>query len=240
MERRYSFMELYDLAYDNSGKLNIKLTREEIESIMDKSYEHFGFLCLVLKNRGEDEDFKLIEKFINDSDHRKCYLALKNILAFEKGKEKYAHLVGERLKNDDIIILRGALELVREHKLMQTDNRILEIYEKYIDKNISSCCVCALRYNPGFEENYERILALYRRAPKQNKECFAKLLTDLADESRFDELFPLFAEDEYCKVRIGAARLAIKHERYELLNRFINEKDGHIRKLALKYFNNFT
>ena len=49
MERRYSFMELYNLAYDNSGKLNIKLTREEIESIMDKSYEHFGFLCLVLK-----------------------------------------------------------------------------------------------------------------------------------------------------------------------------------------------
>lgn len=238
MER---FTELDNLTYDNAGMTKIlKLTREEIESIMAESYEHFWFLCFVLKKRGEDEDFELIKKFINDSDHRKCYLALKNILAFEKGKEKYAHFVSERLKNDDIIILRGALELVREHKLMQTDNRILEIYEKYIDKNISSCCVCALRYNPGFEENYERILALYRRAPKPNKECFTKLLTDLADESHFDELFPLFAEDEYCKVRIGAARLAIKHERYELLNRFINEKDGHIRKLALKYSKNVT
>ncbi len=240
MERRYSFTELYYLAYDNSGKLNIKLTREEIESIMNKSYEHFGFLCSVLKDRGEVEDFKLIEKFINDSDHRKCYLALKNILYFEKGKEKYAHLVSERLKSDDIIILRGALAIVDEHKLMRSDNRILEIYEKYIDKNISSHCVCALRYNPSFEENYERILAIFRRAPKSNKECFTKLLTDLADKSHFDELFTIFAEDEYCKVRIGAARLAIKHERYELLNRFINEKDGHIRKLALKYFNNVT
>ncbi len=236
MERRYSFVELYYLAYDNSGKLNIKLCREEIESIMNKSYEHFGFLCRVLKDRGEDEDFKLIEKFINDSDHRKCYLALKNILAFEKGKEKYAHLVSERLKNDDIIILRGALELVREHELMQSDNRILEIYEKYIDKNISSCCICALRYNPNFEENYERIVALYRRAPKSNRECFSKLLTEVAAESHFDELFTLFENDNYHKVRISAVRLAIKYERYELLNRFINEKDGHIRKLALKYY----
>ncbi|MBQ9848171.1 MAG: hypothetical protein IJO64_03825 [Clostridia bacterium] len=234
MEQKYSSEEIHDLLYSH-GKFDCRLSRNKIENIMANSYEHFSLLCLALKTLGEERDFELLEKFINDSDHRKRYIALDYVLYFEKGKEKYAHLVNERLKSNDIFTLTGALSLVKKHKLMQNNNRILEVYELHIGKVIHCGCVCPLRYIHDFESNYERIIALYRRAPKSTKECFSKLLTDLADYSRFDELFSVFANDAYHKVRISAVKLAIKHNRFELLEPFITEKDGHIRKLALKY-----
>ncbi len=210
----------------------MKADIKDIEQYMQSSLNNYFMACRMLLERGGKEDYDLLEKQLLDNDQHKYNCALDYILTFNTGKKKHSYRVEEMLDSKDISVIKRALEMTTKHKLAFDSDKVCRVCEKHFSQ--LGCC-CSLRYTRDFDSLFERILVLYKQAEKNQKECLANLLFDLSNEDRFDTVFDIFANDCYHKIRFIAVRLAIKHEKYHLLSRFCEEKDGHIRKLARRY-----
>lgn len=211
----------------------MKADIKDIEQYMQtcRTSDYFT-ACRMLKERGGKEDYDLLEKQLGNSDRFKYRCALDYILYFNTGKARHAHRVDEMLASDDVAELRRATEMIAKHELALDSDKVCRVYEKHLS---DMHCACALKYTQEFDSLFERIVVLFKRAEKKQKECISKLLFDLSNTERFETIFDILANDSYHKVRFVAVRLAIKHEKYELLSRFCREKDGHIRKLATRF-----
>ncbi len=67
----------------------------------------------------------------------------------------------------------------------------------------------------------------------------AEQLEEFATEENHMQLFKLFQEDEQAHVRMIACKIASKMKRHDLIVKFEDDKDGHIRKYV-KNFLSYT
>lgn len=218
--------------YNEWVKAYMEADIKDIEQHMQLSLGNYFDACRMLSRRGGKEDYELLQKQLNNSDKHKYWCALDCILRFNVGKAKHSYRVDEMLDSEDICELKRAMDMIKQHKLRFDSDRVCKIYEKQAD---NFTCFCALRYTDGFDGLFERVVNLFKRSNKSQSVCLATLLFEMSNNERFNTIFELLSSHEYHKVRILAVRLAINHERFGLLTRFVNEKDGHIRKLAQKY-----
>lgn len=238
MEAKYSEEYVIRLLFkaNSRSEPNNDVSIAEIDKIMSNcTCGAFQTACRALHARGGKEDFQLLEKYIDSSDDFERRSALRYILYFSIGKEKYSRRVSELLQSNEVYTLRGALELIQLHKMNQNDNSILDVIEKHISQ-IGTSSIYSLHYIPDINSVFDRIIALYQNCSKQQRETLAECIFELVNAEHFEKAFDLLASDSYHKVRLYAVKLAIKHEHFALLERFINEKEGHIRTLAQKYY----
>lgn len=67
----------------------------------------------------------------------------------------------------------------------------------------------------------------------------AEQLEEFATDENHMQLFKLFQEDEQAHVRMIACKIASKMKRHDLIVKFEDDKDGHIRK-CVKNFLSYT
>lgn len=208
-----------------------EVTPMQIKELMDNCTPGaFITACKALKIRGGKEDFDLLSDYLGSDDHFKHRVALRWILYFPEGIKRYSRLAIELLNSDELLDRKAALELIADFNIKLENNYILEVINNDFSHIYS---FCALEQLPDTSILSTLAPELFKRASRIQREGISDLIRDYTTDADFDTNFRLLATDGYHKIRINALRLAIRYSRDDLVGQFLDEKDGHIRKLAI-------
>lgn len=209
------------------------LTLSKLEEMMESSnMQTFAVACEALRLANTQEAYVLLKKYLYVSDRykRRCVLAV--IYDYNNSSELVSELV-QALESEEVFLVTTALDNIIQGKVHVADEQVLTCIERNHGK-LNSRYYHVLTCVERTEENVERILSLYRTSKEDSARiAMAESLHAFCNLNNYLRLFDLFKDDPVAHIRRVACRIAIEHDRGDLLQKFKLDKDGHIRKLAL-------
>jgi len=209
------------------------LTLSELEELMESSnMQTFAVACEALRLVNTQEAYELLKKYLYVSDQykRRCVLAV--IYDYNNASELVSELV-QALNSEEHFLVTTALDNIIQGKIHVADEQVLACIERNHGK-LNSYYYCVLTCIERTEENIERILNLYHTCKEDSvRIAMAESLYSFCNPNNYLRLFNLFKDDSVAHIRMVACRIAIDRDRGDLLQNFKQDKDGHIRKLAL-------
>ena len=209
------------------------LTLSELEGMMESSnMQTFAMACEVLRLANTQEAYELLKKYLYVSDRykRRCVLAV--IYDYNNASELVSELV-QALNSEELFLVTTALDNIIQGKIHVADEQVLACIGRNHGK-LNSSYYYVLTCIERTEENIDRILNLYRTCKEDSvRTVIAESLYSFCNPNNYLRLFNLFKNDSVAHIRMVACRIAIDRDRGDLLQNFKQDKDGHIRKLAL-------
>ncbi len=110
----------------------------------------------------------------------------------------------------------------------------LNKYFRYFDDSKLSVVLPAFS---DTSDNFDYLISLFKRANSNGaRREISIVLSDRVRKERYEEIMKLFSGDAFEKVRESALCTAIRFGDICKIKKFLNDKDGHIRKKAERYF----
>lgn len=209
------------------------LTLSELEEMMESSnMQTFAIACEALRLANTQEAYELLKKHLYVSDRYKLRCVLAVVYDYSNSSELVSELV-RALNSEELFLVTTALDNIIQGKVRVADEQVLACIERNHGK-LNSSYYYVLTCIERTGENVERILNLYH-ACKENsiRIALAECLHTFCNPNNYIRLFNLFKDDSVAHIRMVACRIAIDRDRRDLLQNFKQDKDGHIRKLAL-------
>ena len=209
------------------------LTLSELEEMMESSnMQAFAVACEALRLVNTRQAYEILKKYIRVLDRYKRRYVLSVIFDFSDSNELISELE-YALQSEDIILVTTALNNIIQGKVRVKDELVFACIEKN-RKSIDHWHYNVLTSVEKTERNLELILKLYYACKEDScRIVIAECLQTFCNSDNYLRLFDLFKEDAVSHIRIIACRIAKDYARVDLLQKFVQDKDGHIRKLAL-------
>lgn len=209
------------------------LTLLKLEEMMESSdMQTFSVACEALRLANTQEAYELLKKYLYVSDRykRRCVLAV--IYDYNNSSELVSELV-QALESEKVFLVTTALDNIIQGKVRVADEQVLTCIERNHEK-LNRSYYHVLTCIERTEENVERILNLYHTCKENSTRiAIAECLHTFCNSNNYLRLFDLFEDDSVARIRMVACRIAKDYDRRDLLQKFTQDKDGHIRKLAL-------
>lgn len=209
-----------------------KFPLSELEKMLESSdMQKFAVACEALRLANTRQAYEVLKKHISDPDRYKRRCILSVIYDYSCSSELIPELLGA-MQSDEMFLVTTALDIIIQGKVHAVDEQIFACIEKNQGK-LDSYYYRALSGVENSEENMERILKLYSTCKEKSvRSAIAECLYVFRNEKNYVQLFELFEGDAVPHIRILACRIAKDYHRADLLQKFIEDEDGHIRKIA--------
>ena len=219
---------------------------QELEKTLNETEKQgeYQTVCLALATRNTTECIAMLKKQLESSDKRKRYDAL--YYAFYRPEYRIEHiallqkLLRESLVENNINDTKCLLCYIGEYDL-SVDIDLLFDALSYVANHAGSFEYDACLHIPYTEENYIRILELFKKIKQREKQWLAENLVKRCEEKHFEELVELLMAEPDPRVNFYAVELCAKFKRRDYSERLLamdNASDaayGHI-KGAVKHF----
>lgn len=209
------------------------LTLSKLEEMMESSnMQTFAVACEALRLANTQESYELLKKYLYVSDRYKHRCVLAVIYDYNNSSELVSELV-RALQSEELFLVTTALDNIIQGKVRVADEQVLACIERNHGR-LNNSYYRVLNCIERSEDNVERILNLYHTCKENSiRIAIAERLRTFCNPNNYLRLFDLFKDDSVAHIRMVACRIAIDHDRGDLLQKFKQDKDGHIRKLAL-------
>lgn len=202
---------------------------EELKMCLSSpSMKDFSLACEALSHSNHPEAYAAMKAYINDEDkYRRLYI-LKTIFRHPQATE-LANRLEESLAAEDVLFVRTALIVIATHNIKVSDALLLST----VAHNLPELCteLQALHALTPSEENYLRLTGLFNKAITcSQKEYIGEVLSSQYLPAKASDLFELFRQDPFAKIRILSLNLGKKYD-FDISD-FLHDSDGHVRKMA--------
>lgn len=187
----------------------------------------FTCACDALSSMGGREAYRLLEPYLWCRDVYRRRYVLTKIFSFSVYAPARLRANHDALCSGNVLLALSALRNYGEYDLPMAEPDVRAAAERFLNELGSE--LFALRRLSDTAENTRFLLRLYSKAPG----CLeATVLAELLEERKAEGLFEWFAASPYAAVRCRAVRIGYVQRRD--CSAFLNDPDGHVRKLAAK------
>lgn len=213
----------------NGERIPYEKNINELKDLLSSpNMKNFSLACEALSYSEDPEAYELLKSFIDSKDkYRKLYI-LKTIFRIPQSIELIPRLE-EALCSDNMLFTKAALNVISDNKVKVSEELLCSTVAKHINKLDYE--VYALYKLDICNTNYIYLTELFKCTDKNTaREIICDILTEryLPDKAR--DLFELFGQDKYAKIRLAAVKIAKKHS-FDI-SEFLSDIDGHVRKFA--------
>lgn len=198
------------------------------ELLFSPNMKNFSLACEALSYSEDAQAYELLKSFSDHKDKYRRLYVIKTVFRLPQAVE-LVYLLENALCSDDLSFLKAALDVIAEHKIKISESILRTSVSKHINKlNYEIYSLDILEAN---EENYFYLTDIFAKS----EDCFKKeILCEVLQENylpeRNEELFNLFKQDKYAKIRLEAIKLGKKCG-FDV-SEFLSDIDGHVRKFA--------
>ncbi len=205
----------------------------DFEKMMTSSkMTDFTVACDNLLKIDNPSTFEILKSYINDKDKFKRLYILKKIFDSKYAKQSNEELkafLEKSISSDDIFFIRQGLRIVAEKNIYVSEELLFSVIQKHQNHLYDE--IYALKVVDETNTNFNKIINFFKGSEKSSqKEFVADILINKFEKNYSEELFLLFSNDEFPKIRCSAVKLAKKYG-YDI-TRFQSDVNGHVRKLA--------
>ena len=189
----------------------------------------FSLACNALKNKDSHEAYLVLKEFLDSEDKYQQRCVLSVIFHYQESAELCPYFLSA-LRSKERFMVTTVLDHLIVKNLWVSDDDILTCFESNY-RWLGNYYYQILRKLEKIPENTERVVGLLKKAKASSTYiATAECLTFLATPENYMQLFTLFADSPVSKVRLEACKIANAFQRYDLLQRYVNDTDGHVRK----------
>ena len=198
------------------------------ELLFSPNMKNFSLACEALSYSEDAQAYELLKSFSDHKDKYRRLYVIKTVFRLPQAVE-LVYLLENALCSDDLSFLKAALDVIAEYKIKISESILRTSVSKHINKlNYEIYSLDILKAN---EENYFYLTDIFA----ESEDCFKKeILCEILQENylpeRNEELFNLFKQDKYAKIRLEAIKLGKKYG-FDI-SEFLSDIDGHVRKFA--------
>lgn len=209
--------------------------KELIQRIETSDMAQFCAVAKELIQRNSREAYEVLKKYVFSSDIYKRRYILSVIFEYSYAIELVDELDKElRAEDTKAFMITTTLEVLIKYGIKTDEDTIIQALKNSdLDYGWYYQVIGIFDKN---EENLEKLLELYKikRQCTSIRVVMAEQLLRFANEENYIQLFQLFQKDEQAHIRMVACDIAKKMNRMDLLLSFKDDKDGHVRKFAIK------
>ncbi len=211
------------------------LSISKLEDMMDSSnMQTFAIACEALRLSQTQQAYDLLKKHLTATDPYKRRYVLSVIFDYPDSSELTSNLE-QALQSKFIYLVTTALNNIIHKKARIADEQIIAAIERN-HASINSYYFQALTCIENTEQNTERIIKLYHSCKQDSQRIsVAECLYYFSHSNYHLQLFDLFKDHPIPHIRILACKIARDLGRKDLLQKFAQDKDGHIRKLVSEF-----
>lgn len=204
----------------------------ELETMMEsKDMRTFMIACEALHLAQNDAAYALLKQYIAHSDLYKRRYVLSVIFTYPQAAELVPHLE-QALGSEKTFLWGTALDVIIQQKVRVAEEALFSCIERNWNQ-VGRYGIYALEAVEKTQANARRISKLYHACRDDSTRiAMAGVLHGFCTEENYLTFFELFRDDPAAQIRILACRIARAYHRPDLLSKFTQDRDGHIRKLA--------
>ena len=208
------------------------LTPEELKKMMESGdMRTFMIACEALRLTDTHWAYGVLKQNITHSDLYRRRYVLSVIFHYPEAAELVPHLE-QALASGKSFLEGTVLDVIIQDNISISEEILLAYFERNRETINSYHCL-ALRTVAKSEANSRRILKMFRLCRYESMRiALAQQLHSFCSTGNHMALYELFRNDPAPQVRILACRIAREYHHPELLEGFVRDRDGHIRKLA--------
>jgi hypothetical protein len=136
----------------------------------------------------------------------------------------------ESILSNDILFAENGLKVAFEYEFDISDNVIFTAIKKHI-KNLCSTSLYVLNKTDVNGANFSKLVELFKQTEvSSQKEVLGEILFGKYTPEKAQDLFDLFSNDDFSKVRLLAVKIGKKYGFVIETLKF--DADGHVRKEA--------
>lgn len=209
-----------------------ELSLGELKTMMESSdMQTFMIACEALRLAQNDASYALLKQYIAHSDLYKRRYVISVIFGYPQAAELVPHLE-LALGSEKPFLWGTALDVIIQEKVRVAEEALFSCIERNWEQ-VGRYDIYALDSVEKTQGNAGRILKLYQACRDDSTRiAMAGVLYGFCTEENHQTFFQLFQDDPAPHIRILACRIAREHHRPDLLSKFAQDRDGHIRKLA--------
>lgn len=191
----------------NGRPVPYDLPVDELEVLLiSGDMSDFVVACEALSYQTGDKAFALLKRFITDQDKYKRLYVLKTIFRHPKALQLKSFLE-ECLLSDDVLFVHNGLSVVGQYEIEVSEKAVLSAVLKYLS-DLHCTNLYALKILSTSDENFLNLIRIFKRSKKcGHKEVLGEILLEKYYPSYAQELFALFSEDHFSKIRSLAERI---------------------------------
>lgn len=211
----------------NGVPIPYDMSIEELKSMMSSPVmKDFSLACEALSYKNDPEAYRIMKSYINDRDkYRRLYI-LKTIFRHPEAAELVGFLENA-ISSDDFLFVQNGLIIVSDYGIKVSESLLLAAVKKYCNELYTA--VGAVKTLAINEFNYEAINKIFTSCTRcAQKEILCEILCDGYLPQKAKELFELFKQDGFAKIRLLALEIG-KSYGFDTRD-FLSDTDGHIRK----------
>ncbi len=213
----------------NGTPIPYDLPIKDLRAMMSSaSMKDFSLACEALSYKSDPEAYGIMRSFINDRDKYRRLYVLKTIFRRAEAAE-LVDFLEDAIASDDPLLAENGLIIVSEYRIKVSESLLIATVGKYCNELYTA--VGALGTLSISEGNFEEITRIFSSCTKcAQKEILCEILCNCYLPQKAGELFGLFGQDTFAKVRRIALEIG-KCYGFDT-NQFLSDTDGHIRKPA--------
>ena len=191
----------------NGRPVPYDLPVDELEVLLiSGDMSDFVVACEALSYQTGDKAFALLKRFITDQDKYKRLYVLKTIFRHPKALQLKSFLE-ECLLSDDVLFVHNGLSVVGQYEIEVSEKAVLSAVLKYLS-DLHCTNLYALKILSTSDESFLNLTKVFKRSKKcGHKEVLGEILLEKYYPSYAQELFALFSEDHFSKIRSLAERI---------------------------------
>lgn len=213
----------------NGTPIPYNLPIKDLRTMMaSASMKDFSLACEALSYKSDPEAYEIMKAYLNDRDKYRSLYVLKTIFRHAQAAELVDYLE-DAIASDDPLFAENGLTVVFEYRIKVSEDLLISTVGKYCNEFYTA--VGALGTLSISEGNFEEITRIFSSCTKcAQKEILCEILCNCYLPQKAGELFGLFGQDTFAKVRRIALEIG-KCYGFDT-NQFLSDTDGHIRKSA--------
>ena len=218
------------MKYLNGQEVPQYCTINDLRTMLESSdMQTFAIACEALRNTQTSEAYNLLKSKLQIKDKYKYRYILSVIFTFDESIELKNYFINA-MQSDDRILVNTALNHLINKNLWVTDEQILTCFEKNHNLLDRFYYQILLRI-ASTSSNISRIIELLNNSKSDSvKIAVAECLSEFATKDNYLDIYCLLANSSLSKLRMEACRIACNLDRNDLLQAFVKDSDGHIRK----------
>lgn len=208
------------------------LSPAELEAMMESGdMRTFIIACEALCLENTNQAYKILKRYIAHSDLYKRRYVLSVIFSYPQAAELVPYLEGS-LNTEKSFLWGTALDVIIQQDIRVAEEALFSCIERNWSQ-VGRYDIYALESVKKTQANARRIWKLYRSCRDDSTRiAMAEVLHGFCTEENYLTYYELFRDDPAPHIRILACRIARAYQRPDLLSKFTQDRDGHIRKLA--------
>ena len=209
------------------------LSIEELHVMLESSdMQTFALACEALRNRKTNEAYSLLKEYLTEKDTHKYRYILSVIFSYDESSQLQEHFLGA-MQSDNMYLVRTVLDHLVHRNIWVSDEQILCCFEKN-HNSLDAYYYQILGNLAKTEQHAERLIRLLNTAETDSiRIAVAECLESFSSETNYLRIYALLADSNIAKVRMQACQIANKFSRVDLLQKFTDDPDGHVRKFSI-------